>query len=68
MNVMVKTYSPSAGKECSTLIPPRVPKGAPGARSQSCCEIEGGLVYVVAAVAASRSPTARRAISLAADR
>ena len=43
MKLIEKTYSPSAGKECGTLTPPRVPKGAPSTRSHSCCDTEGAL-------------------------
>ena len=68
MNVISKLYSPSAGKEWRTLMPPRVPNGAPSTRSHSCWETVGGFVYVTAEVAASRSPTVRRATSLAAFR
>ncbi len=35
-----KTYSPSAGKTCLSETPPRVPKGAPSARS-SCEAVRG---------------------------
>ena len=34
-----KTYSPSAGKTCSTTTPPRVPYGVPSTRSQGCWEV-----------------------------
>ena len=42
MNPMEKAYSPSAGKVWSTLIPPRVPKGAPSTASHSCWDTDGG--------------------------
>ena len=34
MSPIVSSYSPSAGKLCSTMKPPRVPKGMP---SRRCC-------------------------------
>ena len=44
MNASENVYFPSAGKSWRTLMPPRVPNGAPSTRSHSCCETEGGFV------------------------
>ena len=61
-----KTYSPSAGKLCSTLMPPRVPYGAPSTRW--VCEAQRETWYWVSLAVAPASPRASRAIPLAAFR
>ena len=62
----VNTYSPSAGKLCTTDKPPRVPTGVPS--TCAICEARRGNLYVDVVDFAVGSPIAMRAISLAASK